>query len=249
MSLINKIDFFTNKRIQSIKKYITEIEKVQLVKKQLGGTEESIQLLLRNLDIEVNNLSELSTKIYKAFQQILEANTIIEELKRENKTCNENLLKKTQEMEQLTKEILEKYRLLDTLRYEQLDELFKVKISKYGSLSYYESLPIEIKDKLKTLSTFNLEIFFRNAKEVPASDTELLNDIIRTIEVSFWLTQVSTLPYVIESYNKLDLPLRKRLNKLPFETIQARVNGATIERTKIIDTNKLNKLLTELDKV
>lgn len=245
MSLIRKIDLFTNKRIKYIQKYINEINNVQLIKKQLGGTEETIDELFQNL----NNVSgSIGLLISRVEPQIEEAKKIIKRLEEQNKTCNENLEKKTKEIENVRAEILNKHSVLEKLLGEHADELFKAKMSEYGKLDYYLALPEHIKKILRTYKDTDLPIFFNRTQDIPADNINELNEIVRSIEVRKFLIE-NVIDDVIRSYDKLQSVLKKRLHKLTNEAIQSSINNAFSESRKLIDEQKLNKLLTELYRV
>ena len=245
MSLIKKIDLFTDKRIKYIKKYFHEINQVQIIKKQLGGTGQ-ILTLFEDLDSVTD---KLGLSVTKATQQIKEAYVFIEEIKKQNKTCNENLEKKTQEIARVRAEILDKHTFLQKLLEEHADELFKAKMTEYGKLDYYLALPEDIKKVLRSYTVVDLPIFFNKARDVLPSDVTKLNEIVRSIEVTKILIENKVLDDVIRSYDLLKPEIKKRLHKLTNEAIVSSINNAFSERSRVIDITKLENILTELYKV
>jgi vacuolar-type H+-ATPase subunit I/STV1 len=210
MSLIKKIDFFTLKRIKDIEKYINEINKVQLIRKQLGGTGNSLLPLIESSNKQIEELSGLIDTLPRRIDKLTnETDKIIEKLGEENKKCQEELIKRKNEINEAKEELRIRRKFIENLMRDQEIALLLTQLNetKPGIKDYYETLTSEIKVQLKTFDNNTI-------KKIMEQVNITSNNVVELIDIYF-LRNIFLQKYfsLLSAFDALDYQVKKDFSK------------------------------------
>lgn len=246
MLLIQKIDNFTQKKIDKIKKYINQINTVQLIREQLGGVAEQqlrdtntmIARIFDNADNDYSKITEIIDKYLKNLE-------VLKKLNKEN--------------EEIKRTIVQAHKRFIELRRKQeiLAIVIKNEPNKPGLTEYYKR-NIEplfdnqendmFKENLFSLKEEEqLNIFFQKLEMTTPVSPQELTKIIKRIILD---TTIESIPNrsLKDEFKSLDENTKNIMSLLPNERIDAilsTTNNPFLNRTTgRINVEELKKFIT-----